>query len=97
MPAPLSLVALFAPMLALIAITPDPIAFHLGPLSVYWYGVCYAVGLAAAYTVITREARRRGLNARLVDNGIIIVAVAAAYTSSRSSMKSISRTCLPSP
>ncbi|HEY5434564.1 MAG TPA: prolipoprotein diacylglyceryl transferase [Candidatus Limnocylindrales bacterium] len=77
MPAPLSLVALFAPMLALIAITPDPIAFHLGPLSVYWYGVCYAVGLAAAYAVITREARRRGLNARLVDNGIIIVAVAA--------------------
>ena len=65
------------PLLALIAITPDPIAFHLGSIPVYWYGICYAVGLAGAYIVITREARRRGLNARLVDNGIIIVAVAA--------------------
>jgi phosphatidylglycerol:prolipoprotein diacylglycerol transferase len=65
------------PVLAMIAITPDPIAFHLGPIPVYWYGVCYAIGLAASYTVITREAHRRGLNERLVDNGIIIVAVAA--------------------
>jgi len=77
MPAPLSLAALLAPVLALIAITPDPIAFHIGSISVYWYGVCYAVGIAAAYVVITREARRRGLDARLVDNGIIIVAAAA--------------------
>ena len=69
--------ALLLPVLALIAITPDPIAFHLGPIPVYWYGICYAVGIAASYTVITREANRRGLNASLVDNGIIIVAAAA--------------------
>ena len=76
MPIPTALAAL-APVLALIAITPDPIAFHLGPIPVAWYGICYAVGLTLAYIVITREARRRGLNARLVDNGIIIVAAAA--------------------
>jgi len=70
-------IAALAPILALIAVTPDPVAFQLGSFPVYWYGVCYAVGLAASYTVITREARRRGLDARLVDNGIIIVAVAA--------------------
>jgi phosphatidylglycerol---prolipoprotein diacylglyceryl transferase len=64
-------------VLALIAVSPDPIAFQLGSIPVYWYGVCYAVGLAATYTVITREARRRGLDATLVDNGIIIVAAAA--------------------
>jgi len=74
---PLMPIALLAPVLALIAITPDPIAFQLGPLPVFWYGVCYAIGLAAAYAVITREARRRGLDARRVDNGIIIVAAAA--------------------
>ena len=68
---------LLAPILALIAITPDPIAFHLGPISVYWYGVCYAIGLAVSYAVITREAHRRGLDQRLVDNGIIIVGAAA--------------------
>ena len=76
MPIPTALAAL-APVLALIAITPDPIAFHLGPIPVAWYGICYAVGLILAYIVITREAKRRGLNARLVDNGIIIVAAAA--------------------
>ena len=26
-------------------VTPDPVAFHLGSIPVYWYGVCYAVGL----------------------------------------------------
>ncbi|HEY4753615.1 MAG TPA: prolipoprotein diacylglyceryl transferase [Candidatus Limnocylindrales bacterium] len=69
--------SLLLPVLAMIAITPDPIAFHLGPVPVYWYGVCYALGLAASYVVVTREAQRRGLDARLVDNGIIIVAAAA--------------------
>jgi phosphatidylglycerol---prolipoprotein diacylglyceryl transferase len=76
MPTLLTLTAL-TPVLALIAITPDPIAFHIGPIPVFWYGVCYAIGLAASYVVITREARRRGLDATLVDNGIIIVAAAA--------------------
>jgi phosphatidylglycerol---prolipoprotein diacylglyceryl transferase len=65
------------PIVALIAVTPQPIAIQLGPIPVYWYGVCYAAGLAATYMVITREARRRGLDPRVVDNGIIIVAVAA--------------------
>jgi phosphatidylglycerol:prolipoprotein diacylglycerol transferase len=65
------------PIFALIAVTPDPVAFHLGPIPVLWYGLCYAIGLAATYVVITREAKRRGLDQRLVDNGIIIVAAAA--------------------
>lgn len=77
MSVPMTLVPLLAPVLALIAIMPEPVAFHLGPVPVLWYGICYAVGLAVTYAVITREARRRGLDARLVDNGIIIVAVAA--------------------
>jgi phosphatidylglycerol---prolipoprotein diacylglyceryl transferase len=72
-----TLPAFLIPVIALIAVTPDPIAFHLGPVPVFWYGVCYALGLAASYAVITHEARRRGLNYRLVDNGIIIVAAAA--------------------
>ncbi len=64
-------------VLAVINITPEPIAIHLGPLPVFWYGICYAIGIAVTYVVVTREARRRGLDARLVDNGIIVVAVAA--------------------
>ncbi|MEO5965782.1 MAG: prolipoprotein diacylglyceryl transferase [Candidatus Limnocylindrales bacterium] len=77
MPEPFVPIAALVRALAAITWTPDPIAFQLGPLPVYWYGVCYAIGLAVAYVVITREARRRGLNPTLVDNGIIIVGVAA--------------------
>ncbi len=57
--------------------TPDPIAISIGPVTIYWYGVMYAIGLAAAFVVIEREARRRGLDTGLVVNGMIIVAVAA--------------------
>src|SRR5262245_58667075 len=74
---PSLLVPFFLPIIGLIVVFPDPVAIHLGPVPILWYGVCYAVGLAATYIVITREARRRGLDQKLVDNGIIIVAAAA--------------------
>ena len=57
--------------------TPDPIFLQLGPLPIYWYGIGYALGLAAAYQVLVRLARRAGEDAEIVGNGIIIVAVAA--------------------
>ena len=58
-------------------LTPDPIAFQIGPFPVQWYGITYAVGLTAVYLLVTRLARRAGRNAELVNNGIIIIAVAA--------------------
>ena len=57
--------------------TPDPIAIQLGPLPVYWYGIGYALGLAAAYLVMVRLARRAGEDAEILGNGIIVVAIAA--------------------
>src|SRR5512134_2946087 len=57
--------------------TPNPIAFQLGPLPVYWYGIGYALGLAAVYFLLTRLARRAGEDPDLVGNGMIIVAIAA--------------------
>jgi phosphatidylglycerol---prolipoprotein diacylglyceryl transferase len=60
-----------------IDLTPSPIAFSIGPLAVHWYGIAYALGLAAAYLVISREARWRGLNVGLLPNGMIVVAIAA--------------------
>ncbi len=56
---------------------PNPIAIQLGPLPVYWYGIGYAIGLAAAYLVMHRLAQRAGEDAEILGNGIIIVAVAA--------------------
>ena len=58
-------------------IPPDPIAFRLGPIAIGWYGLCYAIGLAVAYVVLVRLARRAGEDPDLVGNGIIIIAVAA--------------------
>jgi phosphatidylglycerol---prolipoprotein diacylglyceryl transferase len=57
--------------------TPDPIAIQLGPLPVYWYGIGYALGLAAVYLLLTRLSRRAGEDPDLVGNGMIIVAIAA--------------------
>ena len=61
----------------MIDITPSSVAFRIGSFPVYWYGICYAVGLAAAYLVLVHEARRRGEDPELVGNGMIIVAIAA--------------------
>ena len=57
--------------------TPQPIAFSVGPLAVHWYGIMYAIGLAAAFVAVEREARRRGLDAGLLVNGFILVSFAA--------------------
>jgi phosphatidylglycerol---prolipoprotein diacylglyceryl transferase len=61
----------------MIDITPEPIAFTIGSFPVHWYGICYAVGLAAVYLILVREARRRGQNPELVGNAMVIVAIAA--------------------
>jgi phosphatidylglycerol:prolipoprotein diacylglycerol transferase len=56
---------------------PNPVAIQLGPLPVYWYGIGYALGLAVAYQLLVRLARRAGEDPEVVGNGMIIVAVAA--------------------
>ena len=57
--------------------TPNPIAIQLGPLPVYWYGIGYALGLAGAYLVMVRLARRAGEDPDILGNAMIIVAIAA--------------------
>ena len=64
-------------MLGIIAFAPDPVLVQLGPLSVYWYGIAYAVGLVAAYRLLVRQAPRFGQDPALIGNGIIVVAIAA--------------------
>lgn len=36
----------------------DPVALHLGPLKVHWYGLMYLVGFAAAWWLGIRRAKR---------------------------------------
>ena len=58
-------------------LTPNPVALQIGPFPIYWYGIGYAVGLALAYLLMVRLAKRAGEDPDVVGNGIIIVAVAA--------------------
>ncbi len=62
--------------------TPAPILLSIpfpiiGQLDLYWYGVCYALGLMAVYLVITRLAARIGQDPDLVGNGMIVIGIAA--------------------
>ena len=61
----------------MIDFTPQPIALQIGPLPIYWYGICYALGLMLAYLVIRSGVRVRGLDENVFANGMIIVAVVA--------------------
>ncbi len=61
----------------MIDFTPDSVFIRILGFPVYWYGIAYAVGLAATYWVLLREARHRGLDENLLGTGMIIVAVAA--------------------
>jgi phosphatidylglycerol---prolipoprotein diacylglyceryl transferase len=61
----------------MIDFTPTAIAIQIGPIPLYWYGIAYAVGLAAAYAVMVRQARRFGQDPNIVGNGLIVVGVAA--------------------
>ncbi len=36
----------------------DPVAFHLGPLSVHWYGLMYLMGFFAGWAVLSTRLRR---------------------------------------
>lgn len=38
----------------------DPVALHLGPLAIRWYGLMYLLGFAAAWWLGRRRARRPG-------------------------------------
>ena len=57
--------------------TPSSVALQLGPISLYWYGICYALGLAGAYWVMVRMAKRFRQNPTIIGNGLIVVAIAA--------------------
>lgn len=39
----------------------DPIAFHLGPLTIRWYGILFALGFLAGYQLLLYRARKSTL------------------------------------
>jgi phosphatidylglycerol:prolipoprotein diacylglycerol transferase len=57
--------------------TPSAVAIQLGPFPLYWYGIAYAAGLAGAYAIMVRQARRFGQDPSIIGNGLIVIAIAA--------------------
>ena len=46
---------------------PDLVFFHLGPLAVRWYGLCWLVGFAVAYLLVRRLYREQKIKDELFD------------------------------
>src|ERR1051326_2815447 len=57
--------------------TPPSIAFQLGPIPVYFYGIAYAVGIFLVYVVGSRIVRWYHLNPDYLGNGMVVIGVAA--------------------
>ncbi|HEY7451059.1 MAG TPA: prolipoprotein diacylglyceryl transferase [Candidatus Limnocylindria bacterium] len=53
----------------------DPVAFRIGPISIHWYGIIFAIAAVAAAFVATREARRRGEDADRVWTMLLVAAI----------------------
>ncbi|MGH2443052.1 MAG: prolipoprotein diacylglyceryl transferase [Chloroflexota bacterium] len=50
------------PPLSVIKINIDPILFHLGPISIHWYGLMYVLGILAGLAFCLPYAEKRGIN-----------------------------------
>jgi phosphatidylglycerol:prolipoprotein diacylglycerol transferase len=53
----------------------DPIAIQIGPISIHWYGILFAVAAVVAAWLATREARRRGEDPERVWTMLLVAAV----------------------
>ena len=50
----------------------NPIAFQIGPVTVYWYGILIVAGVLAGAYVATAQARRRGQDPEHVWNALLV-------------------------
>src|ERR1041385_6381351 len=48
-----------------------PVLFHLGPITIYSYGLMMALGFIAGDLVLTSECRRRGFNPELGNSTVV--------------------------
>ncbi len=53
----------------------DPIAFSIGPVNVYWYGLAYIVGAILTGIVMYRTSRRWGLSISVDDLSSVVISV----------------------
>ena len=54
----------------------DPVLFSLGPLSVRWYGLAFAIGFTVGYALVSRMFRHEGAPECWLGSLLIYVVVA---------------------
>lgn len=60
----------------------NPIAFHLGPIAVNWYGLLIGLGILLAYYIAQKEAVRRGFHEEFIAD-MLMWAIPLAILSAR--------------
>ena len=60
----------------------NPVAFHLGPIPVNWYGIIIGVGIVVAYLLAQKESVRRGFHEEFIAD-LLIWAVPISILSAR--------------
>ena len=56
---------------------PDPIAIRLGPLTIYWYGICVAIGFMLVYLLVRKRGKAKGISEDTVADLMTWTAVSA--------------------
>ena len=60
----------------------NPVAFKIGPLSVYWYGIIIALGVFAGYFIVRRIGKHYYIEEKSVDE-FLLWAIPAAFIGAR--------------
>ncbi|UTR15991.1 prolipoprotein diacylglyceryl transferase [Salipaludibacillus sp. LMS25] len=60
----------------------NPVAFELGPLTVYWYGLLIGLGAFIGYLIANREAKKRGMPTDMFAD-LLLFALPAAIIGAR--------------
>ncbi|WP_147804357.1 prolipoprotein diacylglyceryl transferase [Alkalicoccus halolimnae] len=60
----------------------DPIAFEIGPLTIFWYGILIGLGAFLGYLLTNREMKKRGLPADMLAD-LLMFALPAAIIGAR--------------
>jgi phosphatidylglycerol:prolipoprotein diacylglycerol transferase len=66
----------------MIVINVDPVAFHIGPMAVRWYGLMYFVGIAVGLLVAWPYARSKGFTDAQLEK-VVYIAVPAGLVGAR--------------
>jgi phosphatidylglycerol:prolipoprotein diacylglycerol transferase len=53
----------------------DPVALHIGPLSIHWYGILIVTGVLLGAVYAARQAPRKGIASDHIWNGLVVCVI----------------------